>query len=108
MQTASVFWCKMAPYKRCERVKAMYLHLGADIVVRTQDIVAILDMDNATISKITKEYLNHAQKQNRVVNVASDIPKAFVVCNSRQQSMVYLSQISPATLKKRAGFVANL
>ncbi len=86
----------------------MYLHLGADTVVRTADVLAILDMDNATISKITKEYLNHAQKQNRVVNVTNDIPKSFVVAVHNGQTTVYLSQISPATLKRRAGFIGQM
>lgn len=86
----------------------MYLHLGADTVVRTADVLAILDMDNATISKITKEYLNHAQKQNRVVNVTEDIPKSFVVAAHGGKTTIYLSQISPATLKRRAGFLKQM
>ena len=35
----------------------MFLHLGEDVVVRVKDIIAIMDMENTTISKITKEFL---------------------------------------------------
>ena len=35
----------------------MYLHLGQDVVVSLKNVIAILDMDNTTISKISKEFL---------------------------------------------------
>ncbi len=40
----------------------MYLHLGQDTVVRTSDIIAIFDLENASIAKSTKGYLASAQK----------------------------------------------
>lgn len=35
----------------------MYLHLGAETVVRTDSIVAVCDLDNASSSHITREAL---------------------------------------------------
>ena len=35
----------------------MYLHLGKDVVVNTNDIVGIFDIDNSSIGKSTKNYL---------------------------------------------------
>ena len=60
----------------------MYLHLGQAVVVNQRDIVAIFDMDNATWSHRTR---------------------AFVVCRKgKGEQVVYLSQLSSATLKGRA------
>ena len=79
----------------------MYLHLGENTVVRTDNIIGIFDMDTSTISKWTKNYLSNATKNKRVINVSMELPKSFVVCNENNEIKVYVSQISSQTLMKR-------
>jgi len=79
----------------------MYLHLGENTVVRTDNIIGIFDMDTSTISKWTKDYLSNATKNKRVINVSMELPKSFVVCNENNEIKVYVSQISSQTLMKR-------
>ena len=79
----------------------MYLHLGENTVVRTDDIIEIFDMDTSTISKWTKNYLSNATKKKRVINVSMELPKSYVVCNEDNEIKVYVSQISSQTLMKR-------
>ena len=87
----------------------MYLHLGQDTVVRLDEIVGIFDMDTSTISKHSRQFLTDAEKGGRVVNVSAELPKSFVVCRDRdEEERVYISQISSATLRKRAGFVEDI
>ena len=87
----------------------MYLHLGQETVVRLREVVGIFDMENATISKYTLQFLADAEKGGRVCNVTMELPKSFVVCVDRDGTeTVYISQISSATLLKRAGFVEGL
>lgn len=86
----------------------MYLHLGQDTVVKLEDIVGIFDIENATISKHTKNYLAEAQRKGRVVNVSSEIPKSFCVCIQDGQVTVYVSQISSVTLKRRSGYIESI
>ena len=86
----------------------MYLYLGGDAVARGDDVVGIFDMDNTTVSKHTREFLSAAEKRGEVVTATWDIPKAFVVCAKpkkagKLRSTVYLSQMAPATLRKRTG-----
>ena len=50
----------------------MYLHLGAETVVRTDSIVAVCDLDNASASHITRSALRAAEKAGKVVNVADE------------------------------------
>lgn len=83
----------------------MYLHLGGDIVVRTDDIVGIFDIENTSVSKLTRLFLKNAEENMQVTNVSNDLPKSFVVCDDSVGTRVYISQISPATLKKRTGFI---
>lgn len=69
-----------------------------------RDIVGIFDLDNTTISKHTRFFLAKAQKENRVVNVSMELPKSFIVCSENGLEILYISQLSAATLIKRAGF----
>ena len=87
----------------------MYLHLGQDTVVKLSEVVAIFDLENASIAKATKRYLAQAQKQGLVVNVSTELPKSFVVCvDEKGKNTVYISQISSTTLKKRTNFVKEI
>ncbi len=79
----------------------MYLHLGQEKVVNTKNIVGIFDMDTSTVSKFSREFLNLAQKQARVINVSYELPKSFVVCNENGKLIVYISQLSSITLENR-------
>ena len=81
----------------------MYLHLGQDVVIPMREIVGIFDMENTTISKNTRSLLNEAERAGRAITVGDDLPKSFVVCQAGDEPpMVYISQISCATLLKRA------
>ena len=80
----------------------MYLHLGRDVVVSTNDILGIFDLDNSTVKKSTRDFLEKMQRRGEIVDVSEELPKSFILCRNGRGQMVYLSQISPATLLKRA------
>ena len=80
----------------------MYLHLGGDVCVRTKDIVAVMDMETSSTSKITREFLKITQKNSEVVSVNEDLPKSYVIVNTNGRTTVYISPISSQTLVKRA------
>ena len=56
----------------------MYLHLGQGTVVRLREVVGIFDMENATISKYTRQFLADAEKGGRVCNVTMELPKMCI------------------------------
>lgn len=80
----------------------MYLHLGQNTVVDTEQLLGVFDLDNSTVSKHTRDFLARAQKEGRVVNVSMELPKSFVVCREKEGETVYLSQLSSATLLRRS------
>ena len=79
----------------------MYLHLGQSVVVQDDDFIGVFDLDNTTSSKITRNFLNRAEKEGHVKSVGADLPKSFVVCAGREHT-VYLSQMGTNTLKLRS------
>ncbi len=81
----------------------MYLHLGNNIVIHRKEIIGIFDIENTSTGKITKEFLKRAEKNKEVINVSYKMPKSYIVCKlSDGRQIVYISNISAATLKKRA------
>lgn len=79
----------------------MYIFIGADCLIKEDEIVGIFDLETTTTSYITRDYLAAAQKKGRVINVSYDIPKTFIVCRRDGEIFVYLSQYSSATINKR-------
>lgn len=80
----------------------MYLHLGQDSVVPEKNVIAVFDLDNTSQSYLTRDFLKKAEKKGHVITVSDDLPKSFVVVSEKGESRVYLSQLAPATLQKRA------
>ena len=82
----------------------MYIHLGQSTVIKSGDLIGIFDMDNTTVMKSTRDYLTKAEKSGQVINVSYELPKSFVVCSEKhsKSKKIYITQISSATLLKRA------
>ena len=81
----------------------MYLHLGSNISVPTDDIVGIFDLDHASTSATTRAFLRAAEEEGMVVTVGTELPKSVVVCCPRGSwQRLYSSPLAPATLVRRA------
>ena len=106
----------------------MYLHLGQGVVVPEASVIGIFDLDNTTGSKITRKFLENAEKNGRIISVSDELPKSFVICcedksvenraitkrvagrahggepeeDSQEVMTVFLSQLSSQTLLKRS------
>lgn len=80
----------------------MYLHIGQSVLLPFESVLGVFDLDNASWSYKTRAFLERAEKEGRVVNAASDLPRSFVLCREGDRPpFVYLSQLSTATLKGR-------
>lgn len=81
----------------------MYLHLGQSVVVPHKEILGIFDLDNASWAYKTREFLERAEREGRVVSVTDDLPRSFVLVGSeRSKATVYITQLSAAALLGRA------
>ena len=75
-----------------------YIYLGGDAALRTDQIVGLFDLDNASWSHLTRKFLSRAEQEGRVKNAAEDLPRSFVLCDNET---VILTQPSTAVLAKR-------
>lgn len=80
----------------------MLINIGQDTLIYDKDIIGIFDLDNTTVSKATRDYINYSVKQNKCVTVSmEDLPKSFIVCNEKNKRIVYISPFNTATVLKR-------
>ncbi len=95
----------------------MYLHIGQDSIVRTADVVGLFDLDQTTVSKLSRDFLQCAEREGRTTTVSAELPKSFILCAAPRKKprragqnpakpagapdKIYISQISVPTLKKR-------
>ena len=77
----------------------MFLHLGRDVAVAEDSIIVVFDMDTATWSRYTRNYLTAAEKAGKVYVITDELPKSAVVCRENGDFVVYISQISSKTLQ---------
>ena len=80
----------------------MYIQIGQDTVIIDEEIIGIFDMENTTVMKSTVDYLNKAEKDGNVNNVAPfDLPKSFVVTNTEKGKKIHISPVSVGTILRR-------
>ena len=87
----------------------MYLHIGNKKSVKDDKIIGIFDLDTATVSNISKDFINKKQKLGLVEYDNADLPRSFVLYVEDGESRVKLSRISTVGLKLRAdeGYDSN-
>ncbi len=77
----------------------MYLHIGNGKSIKKKKIIGIFDLDTATVSRTSKQFVNKREKEGRLIYEDFDLPRSFVLCDG---DSVYLSRISSQGLKMRA------
>ena len=81
----------------------MFLHIGNKKSVKKRDIIGIFDLDTATVSEKTKEFLNKKEKERLTEYADFDLPRSFILCKDRDKRFkVVFSRISTVGLKDRA------
>ena len=78
----------------------MYLSIGNDMAVRTSSVIGIFDLDNTTVTKRGREFIENAEQAGDVVP-CDDLPKSFVLTSQYGMTRIYLTSLNTATLEKR-------
>ncbi len=79
----------------------MYLHIGNGMTVKDTKIIGIFDLDNTSVSNVTRDFLKRKEKEKKVSYPDSDLPRSFLVLEGGGESEVKLSRISTVGLKTR-------
>ena len=81
----------------------MYFHAGQDFVLNTRDVLGVFDLETAGASRRTQTFFQTAESEGAVVDLCAPgtLPRSFILTDFPDETL-YLSQLSPAALKKRA------
>ena len=82
----------------------MFLQIGNNKSILLERVVGIFDMDNATLSNITRKFLSDKEKKGDANSASFDeLPKSFVLYRDADGSYkIFFSQFSSASLRGRA------
>ncbi|MFC4321684.1 extracellular matrix regulator RemB [Litchfieldia salsa] len=80
----------------------MFIHIGENVIIQSDDVVAILDRQLVKSSSIVSEFL---EKQTQPIVELTKIEYKSVVVTVDH---IYFSPLSSSTLKKRAQLILDL
>ena len=78
----------------------MYLSIGNDFAVRDKNIIGIFDLDNTTVTKRGREFLDRAEREGQVVPW-DDLPKSYILTSEYGMTRIYQTSFTTQTLEKR-------
>lgn len=72
-------------------------------MIAERHIIGIFDLEITSQSKLTRAFLDGAERDGTVIEACDDLPKSFLVCDHPYHpQIVYLSELNTATLRQRA------
>lgn len=78
----------------------MYVHIGKDVVINSENIIAILDISSLEKNKNNlKEILQKIKISDNIIDVSDENKKSLIILNNNS---AYITNISSVTIAKRA------
>ena len=78
----------------------MYLHAGNGVLVDSEKIIGIFDLDTSTVSETTADFIRMKEKSRLTVNCKKTaLPKSYILTDD---GVVYISEIAPDKLVGRS------
>ncbi|WP_407306027.1 extracellular matrix regulator RemB [Desulfosporosinus sp. SB140] len=82
----------------------MYLHLGSDVLIKKDKVVAIIDLEIASEGKINNNFLSNIKDNHNLTYISEPgKEKSLIITNDNY----FLSPISSTTLFKRSFFAID-
>ncbi|MBR4282278.1 MAG: DUF370 domain-containing protein [Clostridia bacterium] len=82
-----------------------YVNVGQSVVISSDEIIGIFDIDTATVKKDTRNFLKRAEKENITKNAFDpifDIPVSFILTKGQNDAeKLIFSSVSTSTLENR-------
>lgn len=75
----------------------MFIHLGSEMMVETEEIVAVIDQEPFFKNKKNVQFMKGHQQAGLVMDLGEQLTKSIVITGNT----VYLSPFSTLTLKRR-------
>ena len=80
----------------------MYVHIGKDTVIKSENIIAILDVESIEKKKKLENILQNLKISDNIIDVSDKNKKSLIILEKNNKIMGYVTNISSSTLAKRA------
>ncbi|MFC2948773.1 extracellular matrix regulator RemB [Virgibacillus sediminis] len=81
----------------------MFIHIGNDHVIQSKDVIAILDYNLISSSSIMEEMITEWAVKKKVLGPMAEAKSVMIT-----KEIIYYSQLSVSTLKKRASMISTI
>ena len=79
----------------------MYVHIGNDTVINSEEIIAILDIKSLEKKDSLENVCKNLKISDNIIDVSEGNKKTLIVMQGKNKNRGYISNISTITLGKR-------
>ena len=79
----------------------MYVHIGKDIIIKSENIIAIFDIESLEKKNSLKNICQNLEISDNIIDVSENNRKSLIIVNKNDTTKGYISNISSITLGKR-------
>ena len=80
----------------------MYLHICKNIIIRSEDIIGIFDIETMKNTEEYKKIYAKLEEEKVIIDISEGVQKTLILIKKDKKNKAYISNISVATLEKRA------
>ena len=80
----------------------MYVHIGKDVVINSNNIISILDIESLEKNKKLENVLQNLKISDNIIDVSDNNKKSSIILEKNNKIIGYITNISSSTLAKRA------
>ena len=80
----------------------MYVHIGKDSIIKSEEIIAILDIESLQKKKNLEEVLQNLKISDNIIDVSEGNKKSLIILEKNDKIFGYITNISSSTIAKRA------
>ena len=80
----------------------MYVHIGKDVVINSDNIITILDIEALEKKKKIEEVLQNLKISDNIIDVSEGNKKSLIILEKNDKILGYITNISSVTIAKRA------
>ena len=80
----------------------MYVHIGKDVVINSDNIISILDIESLEKNKKLENILQNLRISDNIIDVSDKNKKSLIILEKNNKIIGYITNISSSTLAKRA------
>ena len=80
----------------------MYVHIGKDVVINSNNIISILDIESLEKNKKLENILQNLRISDNIIDVSDKNKKSLIILEKNNKIIGYITNISSSTIAKRA------